>query len=310
MNDFPWGTAIIAVSVLLVLALGFAGLLRRSSAEQTRIASMSPADRAAYDARQDAERAARETERAARDALSEARTAHRNALREYKQRVSAAEQEHRRESNRVANELKDAHKQMKKAETTGRSSVQIYRGRDGSAELFEHQIVIKGQTFALGPDVNATVDSSGNLARTKRSTLTRMTAGGMLLGPVGILAGGMVQKKKVHDERELYLMLEGESFAALITCNPDQGAVVRRFATSVNNTARNVETAAIAHEEAIKEATTNLSHVTTRTSAEIPVIDAKLATVKANNTHVRETEEKLALLSQPPSQKPEHPTSA
>ena len=83
-----------------------------------------------------------------------------------------------------------------------------------------------------------------------------------------------------------------------------------RFATSVNNTARNVETAAIAHEEAIKEATTNLSHVTTRTSAEIPVIDAKLATVKANNTHVRETEEKLALLTQPPSQKPEHPTSA
>lgn len=281
MSDFPWVTVIVAVSVLLVLAVGFVWALRRKSAERTRIVSMSPAERAAH------------------DALSEAKTSHRNALREYKQRVSAAEREHRRESNVVASELKHAQQQMKQAEATGRKFVQSYRGRDGSAELFQHQIVVKGQTFALGPDVNATVDSSGNLARTKRSTLTRMTAGGIMLGPVGILAGGMVQKKKVHDDRELYLMLEGHSFAALITCNPDQGAVVRRFATNVNNTSRIVDAANTAHEEAVRQATTNLTEVSSRSKDAIPVIDEKLAAVKADNAHLRDAEDKLASLLHP-----------
>ncbi|MCQ1996493.1 hypothetical protein [Arthrobacter sp. zg-Y1171] len=303
MSGFPWVTVIIAGSVLLVLAVGFARILRKNSVERTRIASMSPADRAAHDARVAAEQAARE-------ALSEAKIAHRNALREYKQRVSDAEKEHRRESNIVAAELKRAQQQMKAAEATGRKLVQVYRGKDGSAELFEHQIVIKGQTFTLGLDVNATVDSSGNLARTKRATLTRMTAGGMMLGSVGILAGGMLQKKKVHDDRELYLLLEGQSFAALITCNPDQGAVVRRFATNVNNTARNVEAANTAHEEAVREATTNLSHQRSRTNDAIPVIDKKLAAVKADNSHLKETEGKLASLTHPPTHKPELPNSA
>ncbi|MPY12104.1 hypothetical protein [Arthrobacter bussei] len=301
MSDFPWVTIIIAASVLLILALGFSWLLRRKALERDRISSMSPVDRAAHDARVNADRAAREAQsqlrRAEQQALSEARAAHRSALREYKQRVSIAEKEHRRESNLVASELKRAQHQMKEAELTGRKSVQSYRGRDGAAELFQHQISIKGQTFPLGPDVNATVDSSGNLARTKRSTLTRMTAGGIVLGPVGIIAGGMMQKKKVHDDRELYLLLEGHSFAALITCNPDQGAAVRRFATNVNNTARNVDTANSTHEEAVKVASVNLTNVRAHTEDVTPVIDAKLALVKADNARLKETEEKLASLS-------------
>lgn len=130
-----------------------------------------------------------------------------------------------------------------------------------------------------------------------------------MLGSVGILAGGMLQKKKVHDDRELYLLLEGQSFAALITCNPDQGTVVRRFATNVNNTARNVDAANTAHEEAVRQAITNLSSVRIRANDATPVIDAKLAAVKADNAHLRETEERLASLTQPATHKPEHPTS-
>jgi hypothetical protein len=41
--------------------------------------------------------------------------------------------------------------------------------------------------------------------------------------------------------RELYLLIEGEGFAGAITCNPEHGDRVRKFAAAINSAARNVE---------------------------------------------------------------------
>jgi hypothetical protein len=68
-------------------------------------------------------------------------------------------------------------------------------------------------------------------------TLTRIAAGGLLFGPVGAIVGGTAKKTKMHDTRELYLLITGQEFAALITCNPDDGAKVRQFAVAVMQSA-------------------------------------------------------------------------
>jgi hypothetical protein len=41
----------------------------------------------------------------------------------------------------------------------------------------------------------------------------------------------------MHDTRELYLLIESDAFATLITCNPDDGAKVRQFATALKQAA-------------------------------------------------------------------------
>jgi hypothetical protein len=67
-------------------------------------------------------------------------------------------------------------------------------------------------------------------------TLTRVAT-------IGIFAIG-AKKKKTHavDTRELYLLIETPEFASLTTCNPDQGARVRQFATQINNAGKQAET--------------------------------------------------------------------
>ena len=90
--------------------------------------------------------------------------------------------------------------------------------------------------------MDAAVDAAGNLAVTKRSTLTRMAAGGVLLGPVGLLGGGMMKKTQKHDTRELYLLIETPTFVAALACKPDDGAKVRAFAAKVKTAYRSFPT--------------------------------------------------------------------
>jgi hypothetical protein len=87
-----------------------------------------------------------------------------------------------------------------------------------------------------GPTLGAraTCDAASNLVVTQRATLTRMAAGGLLLGPLGAVLSLGFQKKNVEDHRELYLLIEAPTFAGVVQCPPQDGATARRFAMAIN----------------------------------------------------------------------------
>lgn len=273
------GIIAIVAAILLILAVIVILLVVK---EKRRVESLSPADRAVH------------------DALQAAKSEYGEAIREHKGRVRAAEKDYRREMGAVDAKMRSAQAQMTKAEKTGRSLVQSYRGKDGNIALFEHEIVINGKIFPLDNTVSATVDSSGNLARTKRSTLTRMTAGGVLLGPVGILAGGMIQKKKLHDDRELYLLVEGREFTALLTCQPEQGVTVRQFAAKISQASKTVSAADARHEEALEQANMVLRQVTADANASTPLIEGRLEAVRSEDARVVKARKRLLELGELP----------
>lgn len=181
------------------------------------------------------EREYREAERAARKPLVERLKA---AEKDYARRVRDAENNFSKKKIEADQRLRAAQNDVAQAEAMGRNRVAKFRGRDGSVEAFENVLVVGDKTFQMETSVRATVDASGNFFRHSRSTLTRMAAGGMLFGPVGVLAGGMVKKAKTHDTRELYLLIEGDEFAAVITCDPNYGPSAQHAAAAINQAAK------------------------------------------------------------------------
>lgn len=113
--------------------------------------------------------------------------------------------------------------------------------------LYEDRIETPEGPQPLTPDLVASVDTAGNIAQSvkSRSTLTRMGAGTLVAGPIGLLVGATAKKTKTQtrDTRELYLLIDGGTWMSSAACNPDQGAQVRQFAQQVTVAARNVEQA-------------------------------------------------------------------
>jgi hypothetical protein len=117
--------------------------------------------------------------------------------------------------------------------------------------------------------VRATCDTASNMVVSQRATLTRMAAGGLLLGPLGAILSLGFQKKQVEDHRELYLLIESPVFACLVQCPPDEGAKARRFSMAVNLAA----STSASTQEAIP--------------ARLAQVEADLARVKALEIEVR-----------------------
>ncbi len=103
--------------------------------------------------------------------------------------------------------------------------------------LFERTIATPQGTVSL-IGARAGVESAGNLVVTRRATLTRTVAGGLLAGPVGAVVGSAgFQKTQEIDARELYLYIEAPALSCVVPCPPDAGARVRSFAANVNTAA-------------------------------------------------------------------------
>jgi chemotaxis protein histidine kinase CheA len=128
---------------------------------------------------------------------------------------------------------------------------------------------------------SATVDTAGNLAVSKRPTLTRMAAGGLLLGPFGALGSLAFQKTNKHDSRELYLLVETTELSSVVKCPADDGLKARSFAAKINTVAKQAPEIAAARPQQVEAARKAVAAAESETGA-VQSARAELARVEAD----------------------------
>lgn len=87
-----------------------------------------------------------------------------------------------------------------------------------------------------GP-VETQVDSAGNIEVTRGRNLAMKAGGTMVFGPLGLLFAGNAKHRHI-DNRELYLLIEGPTWAVSVQCDPNAATYVRQFAGKVSAAAR------------------------------------------------------------------------
>ena len=167
-----------------------------------------------------------------RSELRDAKRQLRRVRTEHSTAVKAAEQDLKKTTKSYERQVNAAQKQL--------DGLQDARGKKLASfqkhTLFEHVIVTpNGESNLVG--VRAEVDTAGNLTTKSRSTLTRMAAGGLVLGPLGSILSLGLKKTKEIDKRELYLLIDAPSAPSVVRCPPDDGLKARQFATAVNSAA-------------------------------------------------------------------------
>ncbi|MEX1164622.1 MAG: hypothetical protein WEB03_13700 [Nitriliruptor sp.] len=161
--------------------------------------------------------------------LRDAKRGLRQVQAEYTTAIKVAERDIKKASKSYQRQIDVAQKQLK--------ALQDPRGKKLAAfqkhTLYEHAIVTpNGESNLEG--VRAEVDTAGNLTTKSRSTLTRMAAGGVLLGGLGSILSMGLKKTKEIDKRELYLLVDAPSAPSVVQCPPDDGLKAREFAAKVN----------------------------------------------------------------------------
>ncbi len=159
-------------------------------------------------------------------AVRVARRANAQSVRRAEKSLRAAERSYRRS-------VRSAERALASAEAQGSQRLVYFRGRKGSVSLTPTTIEVDEGAFPVTTELTATVDTAGGLATTSRSTLSRMAAGDLLLGPLGVVAGAAARKSRVVDTRELYMLIEGKGFASLIVCDPNGGVRAREVAAEI-----------------------------------------------------------------------------
>ncbi|WP_457100163.1 hypothetical protein [Microbacterium sp. P5_E9] len=217
---------------LLLIATAVTGIVwMRRRRNRARIEAMSPAEREAHD---EAIAHAERLKTAAKGLTA--------AEKEHASHVKSAEKELAHGRSAYDKAVRRARREVAAAEQIGSRKIGSYAAKDGKVSATEFAITVPQGTFRLDPSVTATVDTAGNFATSSRTTATRVAAGAVLFGPVGAIVGASAKKRKMHDMRELYLFIQGAEFATMLTCDPDDGANVRKFATAVNHAAQHRDT--------------------------------------------------------------------
>lgn len=88
----------------------------------------------------------------------------------------------------------------------------------------------------LDPSVKASVDVAGNISVTRCRNLAKKAVAGAIIPGAIFVAGNA--KETVHDHRELYLVVEADTWAEVQQLDPNLGAEARRFAQQINLAAR------------------------------------------------------------------------
>lgn len=157
------------------------------------------------------------------------------ATKEYDATLRQAKKTYSRLEQSLEQRSSEGRRAIREADVHGRNKLAEFSGIDGKLILHEHTLTIKGNTYAITPDIRAEVSRTGEFTSRDRSTVTRIAAGGLLFGPAGAIAGGMVKKNKTNDLREIYILVESEEFAAVITCSPNSGMEAQQIVAEINN---------------------------------------------------------------------------
>ena len=235
-----WGIVVIVIVALAVFGVG--GFLHYLYMKKKReIAAMNPEEKELHDAE-----------------------------KEYAAMVKQAEKEHKA----TVKSLDKAVAIAQRAYQSAVDGVNRVLGKYGEVRLFEDRVETPDGVagFEDGP-VSVTVDTAGNIAVSKRITLTRLVAG-------GIIGGIIFPKKKVHDERELYLLVETPGFASMAACDPEHGAKVRQFAIQINNTYKNAPALKQEREQTIAQANATLEAARVSREQDATEADQRLEAIK------------------------------
>jgi hypothetical protein len=198
--------------------------------------------------------------------LSPEEKAHHAEVRAAKKGLRRATKEYEKTIRRVDKQVADA------SDPPKLSSI---RHTGGWATLYEDRIETSGGTRHLTPELQAAVDTAGNLAMGGRSTLTRMGAGAVIAGPLGLMVGAAAKKDKKVDTRELYLLLQDSEWGAVIPCDPDKGQAVRQLALDIQAAAGRAPQAAAERKRLIERLKRDL-HEARRDTSSVTAADAKL----------------------------------
>lgn len=87
--------------------------------------------------------------------------------------------------------------------------------------------------------VRASVDSAGSISVTRGRNLAAKAVGGAIV-PGGVFLFGN-SKDTAHDNRELFLIVEGPDWAHTHAINPTEGVAARQFMQAINLAAQKLE---------------------------------------------------------------------
>ena len=199
-----------------------------------------------------------------REILTPEEEARRRALKEAQRSLKEAEKA-------PEQRVKNAKKAYAAAQKTQTSSLNAAKRRVSDVEkdqklgslagvtLYENRIVTPDGEAALSDEVRADVDTAGNLAVSSRVTATRLVT-------IGVFALAFKKKKK-HDTRELYLVVETPEFMTVRQIDPNLGSRARSFVAQIMTAARQAENAAETKRRAVEAAKQDRSRIGQDTSA-------------------------------------------
>jgi DNA repair exonuclease SbcCD ATPase subunit len=246
---------ILIVVAVAALTVG-AFLLFRQRKEKARIESMSPEQRELYEAE-----------------------------KEYNIQVEQAEKVYQRTVKEWDKNVSTAEKELQKSIASGQKPLGYYKG----VKLYENRVETpQGTAYFEKQTVSAMADTAGNIAMTQRVTLTRLVAG-------GIIGGLIFPKKKTHDSRELYLVVQTDSFGSVVECDPEHGPKVRQFAMSINNTAQNAAALKERREKAIADARQRLDSIKNEREKTLEQSKQELQATKSDSSRLEEARRRAGL---------------